>query len=91
MVQQEELEAELAHSVAQIAPEVVGNEYMVLGTIEKKVWQARLSGKGQPLGDMLKHVADFKKEYRLEYEPGGRYPADHEPRKQVRPARARKV
>ena len=76
MAQKDELEAELAHSVAQIAPEVVGNEYMVLGTIEKKVWQAGLSGSGQPLDEMLKHVADFKKLYHLKYDPGGWRPGD---------------
>ena len=73
MVQQDELEAELAHSVDQIAPEVVGNKYMVLGTVKKKSWQAGLSGRPQPLGEMLKHVADFKKAYDFEYEPGGWY------------------
>ena len=81
MVHQDELQAELAHCFGQIAPAVVGNEYMVTGTIEKKVWQAGLSGKGQPLDGMLKHVADFKKQYHLEYEPGGWYPANRGPRK----------
>jgi len=81
MVHKDELEAELAHGFSQFAPEMIGNEYMVLGTIEKKVWQAGLGGKEQLLGDTLKHVADFKKEYDLEYEPGGWYPADPGPRK----------
>jgi hypothetical protein len=36
MMHQDELEAELAHSFSQSAPEVIGNKYMVLGTIEKK-------------------------------------------------------
>jgi hypothetical protein len=75
MAHQDELEMELAHSFSQIAPEVIGNEYMVLGTIEKKVWQQGLRGKSPALGEVLKHVADFKKYYDLEYEPGGRYPA----------------
>jgi len=81
MVHQDELEAQLAYSFSQIAPDMIGNEYMVLGTIEKKAWQEGLGGKGQPLTEMLKHTADFKKYYDLEFEPGGWYPADHEPRK----------
>lgn len=81
MVHRDELEAQLAHSFSQIAPEVIGNEYMVLGTVEKKVWQEGLRGRGQQLAEILKHVADFKKEYDLEYEPGGWYPADQGPRK----------
>ena len=81
MVHQDELEAELAQSFRQIAPGVIGKAYMVLGTMEKKTWQEGLRGRGQPLAEMLKHVAEFKKEYVLEYEPGGWYPADHGPRK----------
>ncbi|OFW33945.1 MAG: hypothetical protein A3J28_05660 [Acidobacteria bacterium RIFCSPLOWO2_12_FULL_60_22] len=81
MVHQAELEAELAQSFRRIAPEVIGKAYMVLGTIEKKAWQEGLSGRVQPLAEMLKHVAEFKKEYTLEYDPGGRCPADQGPRK----------
>lgn len=81
MVHQDELEAQLAHTFSQLAPEVIGNEYIVLGTIEKKVWQEGLSGKGQPLEEMLQHVADFKRYYDLEYQPAGWYPADQGPQK----------
>ena len=83
MVHQDELEAQLTHSFSQIAPEVIGNEYMVLGTIAKKVWQEGLGGRGQELAKALQHVADFKKYYNLEYEPGGWYPANQGPRKGV--------
>jgi len=76
MMHQDELEAELAYSFSQFAPEVVGNEYMVLGTIEKKVWQAGVKGSGTGFGEVLKHMADFKKVYDLEYDAGGWRPAD---------------
>ena len=78
MAHQDELEAQLAHSFSQIAPEVIGNEYLVLGTIDKKVWQEGLAGGGGELGEMLKHVADFKRVLKLEVEPGGWYPAERE-------------
>lgn len=81
MAHQDELEEQLAYSFSRIAPEVIGNEYLVLGTIEKKVWQEGLGGKGQTLEVILKHVADFKRVYDLEYEPGGWYPVDSEPQK----------
>ena len=74
MVHQDEIEAQLAQSFSQIAPEVIGNEYMVLGTIKKDVWQEGLRGGGAQLGAMMQHVADFKKVYDLVYEPGGWYP-----------------
>ena len=76
MAHQDELEAELAHSFTRVAPDVIGNEYMVLGTIEKKAWKQGLGGQGQPLGEMMQYVAEFKRHYDLAYEPGGWYPAD---------------
>jgi hypothetical protein len=81
MAHQDELEAQLAHSFSQLAPEVIGNKYMVLGTVEKTVWQEGLKGDSPPLTEMLQYVADFKRYYDLAYEPGGWYPADHKPRK----------
>jgi hypothetical protein len=72
---------ELAHSFGRIAPEIVGNEYVVLGTIDKKVWRAGLEGRGEDLAEILEHVADFEKEYDLVSEPGGWYPADEGSRK----------
>ena len=76
MMHQDELEAELTYSFSKFAPEVIGNEYLVLGTIEKRVWQKGVKGDGTEVGEILKHVADFKKVYDLEYDPGGWYPED---------------
>ena len=76
MAHQDELEEQLAYSFSSIAPEVIGNEYMVLGTVEKKVWQRGLQGSGNQIDEILKHVADFKKVLDLKVEPGGWYPAD---------------
>lgn len=76
MVHQNELEAELANSFSRIAPDVIGNEYMVLGTVDKKFWKNGLKGSGGEIIEMLRHIADFKKVYDLHVEPGGWYPAD---------------
>jgi hypothetical protein len=78
MAHQDELEAQLEHSFSQIAPEVIGNEYLVLGTVDKKVWQEGLAGSGGDLGEMLKHMADFKRVLKLGVEPGGWYPAERD-------------
>ncbi len=76
---QDELEAELAYSFGKIAPRVIGNKYMVLGTVEKSIWQSGLTGSNIEIGEVLKHTADFKKVLDLEVEPGGWYPAsEHE-------------
>ncbi|MGE5444224.1 MAG: hypothetical protein ACM3SR_06405 [Ignavibacteriales bacterium] len=76
MAHQDELEAELAYSFSKIAPEVIGNEYLVLGTVEKKVWKGGLKGSSNQLDEVLKHTADFRKVLDLKVEPGGWYPAD---------------
>lgn len=78
MMHQDELEAELTFSFSTLAPEVIGNEYLVVGTIEKRVWEKGIKGEAPEVGNVLKHVADFKKVYDLEYDPGGWYPADEE-------------
>ena len=73
---QDELEAELARNPAALVPEAGGKGYLVLGTLDKKVWQQGLQGQGQPLGDALEHVAEFKKILELHVEPGGWRPAE---------------
>jgi hypothetical protein len=74
VVHQDELEAELAHSFQSIAPHVVGKEYMVLGTVDKKFWSEGMQGKGIQLDEGLAHTADFKKTYDLKVEGGWVFP-----------------
>lgn len=66
----DELEAELAQNLTRIAPEAVGSKYLVLGTMDKKVWQLGLRGGGTELDAGLEHVAQFKKVYDLEVTGG---------------------
>ena len=75
---QDELEAQLADSFSSIAPDVIGNKYMVLGTVDKRIWQSELQGSGRQLSEVLKHTADFKTVLDLKVEPGGWYPASQE-------------
>jgi hypothetical protein len=74
IVHQDELEAQLAHSLGRIAPEVIRNPYLVLGTVDLKVWRAGLAG-GQTVGEAMKAMAPFKKYFDLEFDPGGWGPA----------------
>lgn len=57
MVHQHELEDELAHGFEQRAPAVIGNEYMVMGTVDKKVWQNSLSNP-TTMDEILNHLAE---------------------------------
>jgi hypothetical protein len=70
-----ELETELAYAFEKIAPEMIGNEYLVLGTMDRKAWKAGLAGAGQNLDESLKHMADFAHVLTLEVDPGGWRPA----------------
>lgn len=81
IVHQHELEHEMAYSFGRIAPEVIGNDYLVLGTLDKKIWKAGLSGSSPEIDEMLKHMADVKEVLTLEVEPGGWYPIDRKKRK----------
>jgi hypothetical protein len=74
MVHQDELEAELANNLGRIAPHVVGNPYIVLGTVDIKVWRRGLAG-GQTAGEAMEAFAPFEKYYDLEFDPGGWRPA----------------
>lgn len=70
IVHQDELETELANSFSRLDPEVIGNEYLVLGTLDKKVWKRGLNEGGETLDSSLEHVAEFKKHYDLEVSGG---------------------
>ncbi len=75
IVHGDELEHELAVALEARAPAAIGNEYGVLGTVDRKVWRKGLGGDTEDLGnDLLDHIADFKRELELKYEPGGWYP-----------------
>jgi hypothetical protein len=71
----DELDREVAISMAKLAPETVGKEYLVMGTLDRKVWQRGLQGQPATLEDTLEHVAEFKKVLTLQVEPGGWRPA----------------
>jgi MinD superfamily P-loop ATPase len=73
VVHQNELEAELAYKFETLKPEAIGNDYLVLGTVEKKFWQQQLIQANTSLEELLKHTADFKKYLDFEYQPAGWY------------------
>jgi hypothetical protein len=75
MAHQHELEAELAQSPARLALRPGGDDYLVVGTVERKVWLKGLEGSGTAMAEILEHTADFKKYFDLHYEPGGWFPA----------------
>ena len=72
MAHQDELEKVLTQNFSSLAPEVIGNKYLVMGTVDMKVWRKGLKGPGPTMQDVLDLTADFKKYCSLEVDPGGR-------------------
>src|SRR5260370_1449674 len=54
------LEDLLARMFAERAPEIIGNDYLVVGTMDRSDWQEGLHA-GVPLADMLRSLHDFKR------------------------------
>lgn len=75
MIHKDELERELADTFQRLAPAAIGNDYMVMGTVELKTWRAGLHGTPATITESLDHLADFKSELTLEVH-GGWGPAD---------------
>jgi hypothetical protein len=75
---QDELEAQLTALFEKRDPSLVGNDYLVLGTVERQAWR---QGMKQPkgIGEMREHLHEFKEVRTVEYRPAGWYRADELP------------
>jgi len=67
---QDELEDELVNFFERASPRTIGNPYIVLGTVDKKVWKDNLETAPESAVQQLEHVADFKKVLRLTFQGG---------------------
>ncbi len=79
MIHQNELEWELADKFQRLDPKAIGNEYLVVGTVENKTWRAGLNGNTSTIEESFEHLADFKSQFKLEVSGGGWGPADKTP------------
>lgn len=50
-------------------------KYLILGTVEPRVWRGGVAG-GISLDAMVQHMSDFKAYMKVEFTPGGWYPAN---------------
>jgi hypothetical protein len=75
---QDELEAELAGHFEQARPVVIGNDYLVLGTVERNTWREGME-RPKTFYQVLAHTADIKEYLEIEYEPGGWHRAHEKP------------
>jgi hypothetical protein len=65
IVHQDELEVQLSHFFADHAPEIVGPDYLVLGTFDRPVWQ-RGRRTALTIQEMLDNLHDFREVLRFE-------------------------
>ena len=72
IVHEDELETELKEHLEKINPDAVGNEYMVVGTVDRKIWQRGLKEE-LSIDEVLANSSDFAAELEMTYEPAGWY------------------
>jgi hypothetical protein len=70
---QDELETILAAFFAQTNPAVVGNDYLVVGTLDRPDWQKGVKGPVS-VPEILEHLHDFRQV--LNFEPVGGWQPD---------------
>jgi hypothetical protein len=78
IIQQDDLEAQLANSASLVAPVMLGKEYVLIGVVDGKFFKQSLASP-QSLPAMLAHVSDFKTQYGLSLRPAGWYKEGYEP------------
>jgi hypothetical protein len=74
-----EIEHYLTALFSQQAPDVIGNEYLAIGTVEKSVWREGLKQQ-QAINNFLPHTSDFATHYEeLQITRAGYYQIDRKP------------
>jgi len=64
----------MAAGLSQTNPRIMGNDYLVIGTVERKDWKA---GNGGSLSahEIVERMAVFKDQWNFEVIPPGWYPS----------------
>ena len=74
---QDELESVMAEIFSALCPEVVGNEYLVIGVVVQKVWKRSLVEQSG-IEELIENASDFKQHLVLSCDPAGWVPPGHE-------------
>jgi hypothetical protein len=72
IIHQDQLEAQLAISMTKLDPSVIGNDYLVIGTLEREAWREGMQNP-KPVAQMLEYAADFREVVTFEVKPAGWY------------------
>ena len=73
-----EIEHHLTEMFLKINPEVIGNYYLVFGTVEKIAWRENMN-QSKPLNEMRQHIHDFKSYQNLRMTMAGWFPEGQAP------------
>jgi len=72
---QDILEQQITIAFMEKEPEVIGNNYLVLGTVAIPMWR-KGTREAIAMDELLTATADFKRYMEVKYEPGGWFPAE---------------
>jgi hypothetical protein len=73
-----EIEHHLTEVFLGINPEIIGNSYLVFGTVVKKAWRENIK-QPKPPNEMLQYVHDFQSYQKLRMTMAGWFPKDQDP------------
>ena len=74
----DEIETLLTHMFAQRDPSVIGNDYLIFGTVERQAWREGLQ-EPKPVNEMRAYIHDFKSYRTVQMSMGGWFHKDVEP------------
>ena len=78
IIHQDELEHQLVLTFEQRAPDVIGNDYLVLGTVDKATWRKQKK-ESLLMNQLPEYLHDFNEYLDIHYAPAGWYPKDQPP------------
>ncbi len=73
-----EIEFHLTETFLKLKPEIVGNSYLIIGTMGKQAWRENMR-KPKPLQELLAHTSDFKDFEEIRMTMGGWFPKGKAP------------
>ena len=73
-----EIEHYLTELFLKINPEVIGNYYLVFGTVEKIAWRENMN-QPKPFNELRQHIHDFKSYQNIRMTMAGWFPKGQDP------------
>ncbi len=75
---QHEIESLLAQKFAPVNPSLIGNNYLIMGTVEPKAWRENMK-QAKPIAEMIAQTHGFKSHQTIQMSMGGWFHQDQEP------------